>query len=755
MDIVNTVLDGEFEGTIMSVDMDHDSRIELNGLTLVRGEGHDDASGVTAGAVDFVQAGIVEIKNMVFHNNRTLGTCAAVYYSNIDWPVCNARFYFHNINSYNNERYNLATDPRNAIEITYAKSIIMSKLRISTDEITYSKQYKFIAADTLLAEDCCFSGLNDILSAPVDFGSTNVYDDHSYIELKDIYVTDNTFTRSGGFYVETDIGGYGSYSNIHLERNHFPNGGMQFEFRGQGHFRADSIFICNNVSEKSYAIFNSNLPGTIRNLFVVANHMGSNEIFVPTWPGVEARVNDVSIDNAEYAENIVEKGPTEGGDYSSGGSLLYISCNLADTLIYKNIRFINNQYIDHDNYSLDEMSQHDIADISANFGRMIRGVMGNHQPIYIMLDSCTFFENHIDNIIPEINSQILAYRLIGSNLDIVLDNDDEGAEMKVQNIDMYDCDDGGINLVNNNGNMIITNVCILNTKRNGLTMTLGNSMNRQTLVNNVLINGIQQQESYTTYPFFNCFQSALSVSNYSASPIVFSNITIVNNDVPLLIRNFGGDLQNIVSNSIIMNNSYNSFMYPLGDELLFSYCLLSENIPGQGNIWDLDPEFDSELGPPWLALDSPCVDAGDPSPHYNDLEDPSNPGFAFWPSHGALRNDMGCTGGPHAALVDTSWMSVPAWEPRIRPNKFFLKFPWPNPFNSSASIEFTLNNPGLARLTVHNLLGQEVAVLNDGVLPSGTFYRRWDAQGQASGLYFITLQVDLDRTETRAVTLLR
>jgi len=56
---------------------------------------------------------------------------------------------------------------------------------------------------------------------------------------------------------------------------------------------------------------------------------------------------------------------------------------------------------------------------------------------------------------------------------------------------------------------------------------------------------------------------------------------------------------------------------------------------------------------------------------------------------------------------------------------------------------------------VHNLLGQEVAVLNDGVLPSGTFYRRWDAQGQASGLYFITLQVDLDRTETRAVTLLR
>jgi hypothetical protein len=116
---------------------------------------------------------------------------------------------------------------------------------------------------------------------------------------------------------------------------------------------------------------------------------------------------------------------------------------------------------------------------------------------------------------------------------------------------------------------------------------------------------------------------------------------------------------------------------------------------------------------------------------------------------------MGYTGGPHAALLDTNCVSVPPWEPRTLPRDFTLSTPWPNPFNPATTVAFNLTRPGLARLSVHNLLGQEVAVLHDGALPAGTFRYLWNAVGQASGLYFITLQVDLDRTETRAVTLLR
>ena len=63
---------------------------------------------------------------------------------------------------------------------------------------------------------------------------------------------------------------------------------------------------------------------------------------------------------------------------------------------------------------------------------------------------------------------------------------------------------------------------------------------------------------------------------------------------------------------------------------------------GTGNI-DTDPIFAGEEGYS-LAVDSPCIDAGDPDPLYNDE--------CFPPSMGAERNDMGAYGGPDAC----EWM---------------------------------------------------------------------------------------------------
>ncbi|MDZ7721406.1 MAG: FlgD immunoglobulin-like domain containing protein [candidate division KSB1 bacterium] len=46
-----------------------------------------------------------------------------------------------------------------------------------------------------------------------------------------------------------------------------------------------------------------------------------------------------------------------------------------------------------------------------------------------------------------------------------------------------------------------------------------------------------------------------------------------------------------------------------------------------------------------LQSGSPCIDAGNPGPAYNDEQDPENPGSAQWPARGGLRNDMGAYGG--------------------------------------------------------------------------------------------------------------
>jgi len=79
---------------------------------------------------------------------------------------------------------------------------------------------------------------------------------------------------------------------------------------------------------------------------------------------------------------------------------------------------------------------------------------------------------------------------------------------------------------------------------------------------------------------------------------------------------------------------------------------------------------------------------------------------------------------------------------------------WPNPFNPVTRIPFNLTRPEQVRLSVHNLLGHEVAVLVDGLRMAGRQEAVWDATGRASGHYLVTLEVE-GRQETRSVTLLR
>jgi hypothetical protein len=52
-----------------------------------------------------------------------------------------------------------------------------------------------------------------------------------------------------------------------------------------------------------------------------------------------------------------------------------------------------------------------------------------------------------------------------------------------------------------------------------------------------------------------------------------------------------------------------------------------------------------------LSPTSPCIDAGDSSIVYNDIENPGIPGMALSPSKGTLRNDIGAFGGALAKVL--------------------------------------------------------------------------------------------------------
>ena len=82
-----------------------------------------------------------------------------------------------------------------------------------------------------------------------------------------------------------------------------------------------------------------------------------------------------------------------------------------------------------------------------------------------------------------------------------------------------------------------------------------------------------------------------------------------------------------------------------------------------------------------------------------------------------------------------------------QPDKVILLQNYPNPFNPTTNIEFTLSNPGHIKLSVFNMLGQEVITLVDGDQSAGLYRAVWDAKDnrgvvQNSGVYFARLETE-------------
>ena len=118
-------------------------------------------------------------------------------------------------------------------------------------------------------------------------------------------------------------------------------------------------------------------------------------------------------------------------------------------------------------------------------------------------------------------------------------------------------------------------------------------------------------------------------------------------------------------------------------------------------------------------------------PEYNDT----------W-GHGKLRV---------AELV--SYLDVPLTGSRaILPGSLTLNA-YPNPFNASVSLQVQLKNRQTVRLAIFDLLGREVAVIYEGMLGPGTERFTWQAEGMSSGIYWATLESDLDQTAKKVVVL--
>lgn len=88
------------------------------------------------------------------------------------------------------------------------------------------------------------------------------------------------------------------------------------------------------------------------------------------------------------------------------------------------------------------------------------------------------------------------------------------------------------------------------------------------------------------------------------------------------------------------------------------------------------------------------------------------------------------------------------------PDKYSLSQNYPNPFNPITTINFSVPKDKFIKLSIFNILGEEVAVLVNETLNAGEYKYTFDAAKLSSGIYFYRLLSD-DFTEVKKMTLIK
>jgi hypothetical protein len=76
------------------------------------------------------------------------------------------------------------------------------------------------------------------------------------------------------------------------------------------------------------------------------------------------------------------------------------------------------------------------------------------------------------------------------------------------------------------------------------------------------------------------------------------------------------------------------------------------------------------------------------------------------------------------------------------PTNYVLMQNFPNPFNPSTTIQYSIPKDAHVSLVVYDVLGREVAMLESGIKAAGSYRVNFDASRLASGVYMYRLEAD-------------
>jgi len=191
-----------------------------------------------------------------------------------------------------------------------------------------------------------------------------------------------------------------------------------------------------------------------------------------------------------------------------------------------------------------------------------------------------------------------------------------------------------------------------------------------------------------------------------------------------------------------------------------------------GNI-DADPLFtDSENGDYTLQASSPCIDVGTSNIEIAEELFADNNSNGIW-DEGEEFTDKNQNG-----IYDTSFtIEIPeddycgtapdmgAYEyitedcgelsvaPEI-PLSYQIQPAYPNPFNPTTTISFSIPEFGLTTITAYDITGKELETLTNEVLSIGNYSINWNADNLPSGVYLIRMDSG-DFTQTQKVVLVK
>jgi hypothetical protein len=729
-DIVETVLDGNLEGTVLNIGQHAGESYLVCGMTFQGGMGVETgiyAGCVRAGAINVDTEVNLSVSDCVFRENQSEDGCSVMRHGRDcsgfggSGSVVLSRIHFED--NLDNPSSSYASIELRSYNADYAEltNLVIDAGTSGIDVMNAS----FGRIDSLVVSDIrLLNGDNTsfrIFTTPMPGTAPS---------LANISTVSDPL--HGGSHVRLDVSSLETNTAVCSIQNLFASGvsGPSFFITSNDHgplLEIDNVEVSSGHGPGGVH-FSTNSKGTIRNLHFHHNTVGDS---ISLMPSSMIFLNNFNLYDSHIHDNtvIIPSGWLWGAILSSTIN------NHSPHMFVENVRFEDNLVIDLDDYS----NPYPDHAPGANY----------YREMYLQADTLTVRNVQIrrsrqPNHCPELAVPDMVTEYTGPGGVMGL-----GAELiRVEDLLMEDCDDGGLHVGSTEQGLFMNRLVLRNVDRFGIRL-----YTQRGVIQNVLIDGTVAKDNWLwRTPEYEHYSRQRAI-NIVADSLWLRNVTVMNCDsMRSLVKhsnNFAVDGYAEFQNGIFADNSYSMFEELIdGSVTNWSYCYSPEALPGVGNIVGQNPLFDPELGPPFLATESPCIDAGNPEFVYNDIEDPAYPGWAQWPSQGSLRNDIGFTGGPGVDSLAVDWLPVEQLSPETQPRDFVLGDPYPNPFNPTCRIPFSLAHPTRVRLRVFNLAGQLVhELIPESLYTSGNHVIQMDAGTLASGVYLVKLEAG----ETRAV----